>query len=300
MIPVFNPNLRYLEQTLHSVLSENLSAAQMQIEVIDDASQREDLEACVNKIGKGRIAFYRQPRNLGFIGNWNSCIERSRGHWVHILHQDDLVLPGFYTQLKSATTNSREVGAAFCRHHHIDENNRRIYISDLERETPGILEGWLERIVSMVRLQCASVVVKRGIYEHLGGYCPEARSAADWEMWKRIATHFRFWYEPRPFACFRRHDHSSSSALIKSGSNIADIRQAIEIAELYLPDATAECFSHKAREHYARVAIDTARQLMEAGEATAAIHQIREGLLCDNSPAVLQELQNVFVKKTNS
>ena len=88
-------------------------------------------------------------------------------------------------------------------------------------------------------------------------------------------------------------------ALLKSGLNIADIRQAIKIAELYLPDTIVEHCSHKAREHYALVAIDTARQLLAAGEYAAAVNQIREGLLCDNSPTVLQALQKTLINQTH-
>ena len=44
-----------------------------------------------------RVAVHQKSlRTNGLAGIWNRCIERARGEWVHILHQDDIVLPGFY------------------------------------------------------------------------------------------------------------------------------------------------------------------------------------------------------------
>ncbi|MFM6004846.1 MAG: glycosyltransferase family 2 protein, partial [Sphaerospermopsis kisseleviana] len=68
MIPTYN-NIQYLEKTLKSVIEQAPEPDVMQIEVVDDDSTELDIEEIVSKIGKGRVSFYRQPQNLGFIGN---------------------------------------------------------------------------------------------------------------------------------------------------------------------------------------------------------------------------------------
>lgn len=47
------------------------------------------------------------------------------------------------------------------------------------------------------------MVVRRDVYEQLGGFCPQAKSAFDWEMWKRIAVNYPVWYEPQTLVCFK-------------------------------------------------------------------------------------------------
>jgi len=94
MIPTFNC-AKYLRQTLESVLAQDPGPGLMQIEVVDDVSTKDDPEAVVREIGKGRVQFYRNGQNLGAIRNFNGCVQRAKGHWVHILHGDDAVLPGF-------------------------------------------------------------------------------------------------------------------------------------------------------------------------------------------------------------
>ena len=68
----------------------------MQIEVIDDRSLDDTASEVARRVGGGRVTFHAEPQNRGLANTWNRCIERARGNWVHILHQDDIVLPGFY------------------------------------------------------------------------------------------------------------------------------------------------------------------------------------------------------------
>ena len=294
MIPTYNPNLKYLVKTLRSVLEQELGVDEMQIEVVDDCSTQNDPETIVNEISRGRVQFYRQPRNLGIVANWNACIQRARGHWVHILHQDDLVLKGFYRCLQEALGKEPTVGAAFCRHSYIDEKDDCLVLSLLERETPGVLSDWLELIATMQRVQFPSIIVRRSTYEELGGFCPQARSAADWEMWKRIAAHYPVWYEPQLLASFRLHSASESSHLIRAGTNIADTRRAIEISKSYLPKAVTPELCIKAREYYALDALSRARSMLNRHDIAAAIAQIQEGLKCSNSPRVIRLLASLL------
>lgn len=282
MIPTYNPNLEYLEKTLRSVLEQDLGCEEMQIEVVDDRSTQNDPEELVRKIGQG-ISFYRQPKNLGLIGNWNACISRAHGHLVHILHQDDVVKPGFYRRLEAAFLQEPSIGAAFCRYFYMDEKGCERDLSLLERETPGVIPNWIERIAVTQRIECPSIVVKREVYEKLGGFCQEAHYAADWEMWKRIAAYYSVWYEPELLASYRSHSSSESSRLIKSGANIADTLKAIEISQSYLPATISTELSNQARENCAFKALNIARHLLSKGDVDAAIAQLREGIKSSQS-----------------
>jgi glycosyltransferase involved in cell wall biosynthesis len=287
MIPTYN-GTAYLEQTLRSVLAQDPGEELMQIEVIDDCSTEDDPEPLVNAIGQGRITFYRQPQNQGQIKTWNVCIRRAHGEWIHILHQDDVVLPGFYEQLSAHLQDHPTAGAAFSRYAYMDEADHWQLISPIERSTPGILDHWLQQIAVEQRIQFPSIVVRRSSYEQLGGFCPEAYSAADWEMWKRISAHFPVWYEPQILACFRLHSASESSRLIRSGSNIEHTRRAIEISKAYLPQQTQQQWSKQAKQYYAAYALKTAQLLADKGQKLAAFAQIREAFICSTSPRVIR------------
>jgi hypothetical protein len=46
-------------------------------------------EELVKKVGKGRVSYFRQKQNVGSLRNFETCINRSRGKYIHLLHGDD-------------------------------------------------------------------------------------------------------------------------------------------------------------------------------------------------------------------
>jgi glycosyltransferase involved in cell wall biosynthesis len=289
MIPTYN-RTAYLERTLRSVLCQDPGLEEMQIEVVDDASTMDDPESLVHQICGDRVSFVRQPRNVGGVANWNTCIERSLGKWVHILHSDDVVFPGFYARLKGALEAREDIGAAFCRHAGIDENDRWLWTSALETPVAGVLDGFIEKIGVSQRINCPSIVVRRAVYEALGGFRPELSFTPDWEMWIRIAAHYPIWYEPATLAGFRFHSGSWTAANVKSGLTIIDSQRCIEIVRPHLPPARAEIISRKARELASLQALWFADNALSNFEFKTAFKQVWGGLKCSSSPSVIKAL----------
>jgi glycosyltransferase involved in cell wall biosynthesis len=235
MIPTFNcaPLLR---ETLHSVISQDPGAHVMQIEVVDDHSQKDDPEEVVNQF-RGRVSFYRQHQNVGYIRNFNTCIQRARGHVVHILHGDDYVLDGFYDRLQPAFLRDKQIGAAFCRSIYLGQQGQQQSLTPLERPDAGLLPNWLEIIATRPRLTTPSLVVRREVYESLGGFDDRFRCAGeDWEMCVRIATRYDVWFEPEPLAVYRvARPGSLMDSNWKQTRTLRDMKVATEIIESYLP-----------------------------------------------------------------
>ncbi|MCW5850178.1 MAG: glycosyltransferase family 2 protein [Anaerolineae bacterium] len=282
MLTAYN-RLHTLPRALRSVLDQAPDPAEMQIEVVNDGADADTqarLASLVHDIGGDRVSFYRQPVNVGHPHIFNVCIARARGQWVHILHDDDWVAPGFYAALEAGIGGAPDLGAAFCRHHRVDEAGAVQWTSPLERDTPGRLDDWLARIAVTCRLQFASIVVRRAAYETVGGFCAAAGSAFDWEMWQRLAVHFPVWYEPQPLAFFCQGASSLTHRLVQTGEQIAHARQAIEIAAAYLPADRAANLGQRARQHYATYALQVAETQWQAGDTAAAIANLQEGLKC--------------------
>ncbi|MBD1825721.1 glycosyltransferase [Cyanobacteria bacterium FACHB-DQ100] len=284
MIPTYNC-AHYLRETLASVLAQAPSTDLMQIAVIDDCSTQDDPHAIVKALGKGRVEFYQQPKNVGHIRNFETCIERSRGKLIHLLHGDDLVRVDFYRKMQAAFEQRPDVGAAFCRHIFMDSRGHWQTLSNLEQSESGILDQWLERIATHQRIQTPSIVVRRDVYEHLGGYDRRIRHwGEDWEMWVRIAANYPVWYEVEPLAIYRMHDSSLTGRSVRTGENIQDFRQAIHIVKDYLPKESANQLFRTALVLIAFSALQTAEQFIDKQDMTAAMNQIREALRCYSSP----------------
>jgi glycosyltransferase involved in cell wall biosynthesis len=294
MIPTYNC-ARFLPQTLASVLRQDPGARSMQIEVVDDHSA-DNPAAAVASAGAGRVGFFQQRANVGHIENFATCLRRSRGQLVHLLHGDDYVCDGFYERMERAFAQQPDIGAAFCRQAFIDQHGRAQGVSDLEQPESGILQNWLERLASEQRIMTPSIVVRRDVYEALGGFDRRLVCSEDWEMWVRIAASYPIWYETEPLAVYRMHAASNTGRHIRSAKDIRYTRKAIEIFKGYLPPAVADRVTRTARQVYAISALDMAYAMFQRRDAVATLAQLREALLLSCSRRVLRHLTRLVVR----
>ncbi len=296
MIPTYNC-AEFLHETLTSVLAQDPGPEIMQIEVVDDCSTKDEPEAVVRELGRGRVGFYRQPQNVGHIKNFETCLQRSYGQLVHLLHGDDCIRDGFYCKLQTAFEKHPEIGAAFCRFICMDEYSNWHFIGSLIESKSCILSNWLERIATKNYLQTPAMVVRREVYEKLGGFDRRIRYwGEDWEMWVRIAAHYPVWFEVEPLAIYRdSHGASLTKRSVRTGENVQDIRMAVEICKSYLPQSEVSKLSLRAREFWALYALGDSEKLIAAGDLSGALAQIREALKCSLSFQVIKRLIRVIV-----
>ncbi len=294
MIPTYEPK-KYLEQAIESVLSQDDGVNEMQIEVVDDGSTEVDVERLVRKVAGDRVSFYQRQERGGLCVSWNTCIARAHGHWVHILHQDDLVLPGFYQRLRKGIERDPNIGAAFCRDILMDEDGNWYSISPLQSREPGVIPDCLERIASGQFIRTPAIVVKHDVYKTIGGYTSDLIYTLDWDMCKRIAARYPIWHEPQPLACYRTHKFSETSRLVQAGADIIDAKKSIEISREYLPKKIADRVSAKAAECFSIEAVNNARRLIGLRNAAAAMTQIRGALQLSRSRKVILAVARFFV-----
>ena len=297
MIPTFNCG-RFLEQTLRSVLDQDTGIAHMQIEVIDDASTMDDPAEIVRRIGKGRVTFYRQPANVGHIRNFAACLNRARGHLVHLLHGDDFVSPGFYAALERGFNADRRVGAAFCRYAFVDSEDRFKSFSALEGAEAGCLDDGLERLAEEQRIATPSIAVRRAAYEQLGAFDERLRCSEDWEMLVRIAARYKIWYEPRPLASYRMHEDSNTGRHRRLAQELEYSRQAIAIFRDYLPKQSRQA-ANRAQDTYAGVALTMAEELLLRGDIEAVDAHLRCALRLSCSPRIVLRFCRLLLKRLN-
>jgi len=295
MIPTYNC-AKYLRETLASVLAQDPGSEMMQIEVIDDRSTDDDPAAVVAELGQGRVGFYQQPKNVGVPKNFETCLERSRGKLIHLLHGDDYVCEGFYRKMQQAFETRPDIGATFCRHIFMNQEGHWQALSDLEQTESGILSNWLERLAAEQRIMTPSIVVRREAYEKLGGFDHRLLCSEDWEMWVRIAANYPICYEVEPLAAYRMHSNSNTGRHIRTGEDMRYTREAITIFKSYLPDSIAERVLNQARETYAFSALDMAYSVLTKPDLVAAIVQIREALQFSCSLRVIHKVLKLFVK----
>ncbi|HYC27757.1 MAG TPA: glycosyltransferase [Chitinophagaceae bacterium] len=277
MIPVYNC-AAFLPGALLSVLQQAPGEDAMQIEVIDDCSTDADVEKLVNEIGKGRVLYYRQPQNVGSVRNFETCLNRSTGHLIHLLHGDDTVKPGFYAKMKSLLERFPEAGAAFCNYDFIDDNNKYLHTNYEECPRDCILEDFLYVMAERCATQYASIAVKREVYEKLGGFYGRFYGE-DWEMWTRIARDYPVAYTPEILAGYRIHSSNISSARFQNGENFNDIRGVLDQINSYFPPDKRRLMKKRGLRNYARYALGNTEYIWHVSRDKRTVYSQLRGAL---------------------
>src|SRR5664279_2604129 len=295
MIPSYNCS-RYLIENLHSVLQQDPGPEIMQIEVVDDFSTDTDVENLVREIGGGRIGFYRQPRNVGSLRNFETCLNRATGQYIHLLHGDDQVKPGFYSEIEKLFTLFPQAGAAFTGFIFVDEQNRRLYDNQTLLESPGILQNWLFRIASSQLVQVPAMVVRRSVYENLGGFFG-VHYGEDWEMWARIAAQYPVAHSPEKLALYRVHRDNITSRYFLTGQSITDAIQVVNTIQKYLPAGEKKKAKRAAEKHLAYYFARSSDKIYhQYGKPFVALEQARRSLGLYFSPVTFYYWLKMRVK----
>lgn len=257
MVPTFNREA-YLRETLESVLAQDPGPERMQLAVVDNATTTHDVPALLRDLAGERIEYHRHPVNIGGIANINAAIGLSRGRWIHILHDDDIVLPGFYVAMERAIATHAGATLFMCPILGIDEQGAVTGLSNPNTGHAGTIDDFLVRQVTANCAPTQSLVVPRAVYEQVGGYATGLKFTPDWEFAFRAAAAGSAVTLKLPLAAARWHGGSDTSQLIRSDRHLVEMKATIdELAGRLSPDQRAELperrylFPATAATHYA-------------------------------------------------
>ena len=194
---------------------------------------------------------------------------------MHILHQDDIVLPGFYEKLLGLLERNPDAGAAFSRHAFVRADGHWQAISELHQTTAGPLDDQVRKIFSLQIIHCPAIVVAAQTYHDLGGFDRRFSHALDWEMWMRITAKRTMLFEPSILAGYRVHDGSTTARQTEKAENFLDIGRVIRHGSSYLPSNMRSSIMNRALSYYAAVAFGEGWKNIWARNFEAADAQLK-------------------------
>jgi glycosyltransferase involved in cell wall biosynthesis len=280
MIPVCN-RIKFLRQTIESVLNENYPPEQMQICIVENSTEKIDWESLLTPEEARRIEIFRQSEHVGMAENWNTCIRQARGQLVHILHDDDWILCGFYQEIKRLSESHPLSALIATRNVFVDESGTWNFLSavmdnhkshstcnkDFYFETP---------------IQCGAIVIRREFYENFGGFFPNLIFAPDWEMWNRATRGSGAVISNKALAIYRMFDGSATGSLALTAENLKDMLRVTQIFAQEVEEYPYE----EAIQHLIFRASKQAKKFRSIGnlEAAKAAEDFAEALSCTQKP----------------
>ena len=289
VIPVVN-RPEYFPECLASVLAE-WTNEDMEIIVLDNGSKPSQWKI-PDELGRGIIRYYRFSDTIPLQENWNTAVSLCRGQWIHLLHHDDYVLPGFYARFQAGLENCPEsVGAAFTGYENINEAREVIFSQQYNLGNHrGIVVDWLLHLGVSCPLSPPSLVIRRTAYERLGGYKLDLLYTCDWEFYKRVAAFYDWWYEPGISAHYREQSQSITVAENINGSSGEAHRRAIEISYTYLPAEHRESIAAKSLAFHFNWCLRRALIPLKAGNIEGTLCLLKEALKMDSSTEAVSNL----------
>lgn len=277
VIPVHNC-AEYLRHLLPEVVAQLGPRDDAEIIVVDDDSI-DDPARVADRIGEGQVRYRSNEERLGAIPTFNRCLAVASGELVHLLHGDDMVLPGFYAAMERVFTKWAPV-AAVCRVEDIDTQGTPTFVTRSYRKGTGIWTNALETLAVSNRVRAPGIVVRRTAYEQIGGFRPDLQHAADWEMWTRLAAHGPIVFVDQVLARYRRHGSSETRQLIRSGVNVRERVAAIGVVAGHVAPHRQAHIRRRALAYSLVFASRTAFAQVKTGDWSAARQQAREIARC--------------------
>jgi glycosyltransferase involved in cell wall biosynthesis len=220
-MPTFNRS-RLLAEAIDSVLGQTFKGFEL---IICDNASTDSTQLVVKSFSDDRIVYVRNDQNIGVIKNWNKALGTSRGKYVTIFHDDDLMLPENLSVKVSLLDQYAHVGMVHSNFQMIDGDGRvtQHYRSMGEggfRELDDIEESpqALQRLLTYNAVHVCSAVFRRECYEQLGGFTDRIRLFPDWEYWMRIASRFAVAFVSKPLIKWRSHSASITEATLQQSS----------------------------------------------------------------------------------
>jgi hypothetical protein len=214
-IPTYN-RASMVSDAIRSALGQSYSP--IEVLVVDNAST-DNIEDIVRSFQDPRLKMVKNDRNLGLFGNFNRCIELARGKYIHILHSDDWIDPEFTGTCTHFLETHPDVAMTFTSLVlHAPGIEKFLTMSDKTEIYPPP-EGFRQMLLRRSFIGCPSVMVRREIYDSIGGFSPEYPYSADYYEWLKISRQFSIAYIREASLHYRQGDHSESYRLLFMSPN---------------------------------------------------------------------------------
>lgn len=104
-IPTYNRADKFLRETLTCALNQTYNNIEI---LVSDNCSTDNTEEVVRSFDDPRLVYYKQEENLGSYGNMNFLLEKAKGDYFHMYHDDDRIDKDFIESCLKAADYSTD------------------------------------------------------------------------------------------------------------------------------------------------------------------------------------------------
>jgi glycosyltransferase involved in cell wall biosynthesis len=198
VIPTYN-YAQFLSIAIDSALAQ--TCVPLEVIVVDDGSTDETPR--VLERYRGQIQVIRKS-NGGLAAARNSGVAASRGQWIAFLDSDDCWLPEKLDRQLARAALDSNVGLVHCGALEVDSEGQVV------RERLDGLEGAVAAEMLLFRrtvvlLAGSTMIVRRNVFDEVGGFDEHLRHSEDWDFCYRVALGHKIAFVKQALVRYRLH-----------------------------------------------------------------------------------------------
>lgn len=201
ILPTYNC-ANFLTDSITSVLSQTYSS--YEIIVVDDGST-DNTKEVLNPFMQ-RIKYICHHQNKGAPGARNTGIQSAQGKYIAFLDADDIWLPEKLHISIEYFNKYPDIGMVYSGYVNIDENGYLLNRNPRKQLPSGNI--FIQLFSEQNFIITPSVVVSKEVFKTTGLFDEQFFHCDDWDMWLRIAFHFKVIGINKPIVKCRHRPHS--------------------------------------------------------------------------------------------
>lgn len=180
IMPAYNA-AKYITASIDSVLAQTYT--NWELVIVNDGSVDNTEEVVRPYLHDPRIVHLQQP-NGGISRARNNGVAKARGEYIAFLDSDDLALPRRLAEQVAFLDAYPTYGLVYSRFvSFYDDHPDVVFRYQRAQYTGNVLKPLLYH--SFI---CPStVMIKKNVFQSVGGFNADFRDAEDWDLWRRLA-----------------------------------------------------------------------------------------------------------------
>ena len=178
LLPVYDPEQRWLERALDSVLSQVYP--RWELCVCDDGSSKEHVREVLSRYEHldGRVRVRYQERNTGISGASNTALSMARGEFVGLLDHDDELTPDALFEVVKLLQEYPDADLIYSDEEKVDEAG--------SGSVPRFKPGWSPDLLLCGNYTLHLSVYRSSLLKKLGGFRRGFEGSQDYDLVLRL------------------------------------------------------------------------------------------------------------------
>ncbi|MCO6509869.1 MAG: glycosyltransferase [Aridibacter famidurans] len=203
VIPTYNYG-RFIGEALESLRAQTRSPDE--IIIVDDGSE-DNTEEVVLRFGE-EVRYLKQ-QNSGVCVARNRGVEETSGDLIAFMDADDIWDASKLDKQTAIFESDPEVGLVHCGMREFDSDTGEVTNVYLDGE-----EGWIAGMIAEWNKPAVigpggTTMVKRVVFDLVGGFDPSLKNAEDWEFCFRVAKRFKVGFVREALVNYRIHPENA-------------------------------------------------------------------------------------------